>query len=89
LGHPSNVHTVFARRRRLGLGIDTVAKQVLFVARMSRITSADLKELQGLIAFKACETFVYRKGESKRKKVLQQELGQIFHGDARSNIASG
>jgi hypothetical protein len=55
---------------------------------MSRITSADLKELQGLIAFKACETFVYQKGESKRKKVLQQELGQIFHGDARSNIAS-
>jgi hypothetical protein len=55
---------------------------------MSRIKAGDLKELQGLITFRICENFLYRKGDSKRKKTLQQELGLIYHGDAPSNTAS-
>lgn len=55
---------------------------------MSRIKAGDSKELQGLIAFRICENFLYRKGESKKKKDLQQELGLIYHGDAPSNTAS-
>jgi hypothetical protein len=55
---------------------------------MSRIKATDMKELQGLIAFRACETFVYNKGDNNKKKTLQKKLGVIYHGDASANIAS-
>jgi hypothetical protein len=44
-----------------------------------RIKVDDWKELQGVINFKILECF-NELGDSKHKKALQQELGNIFHG---------